>query len=256
MRVLYNERMKTFTLKARLGLLLLILSLLWLGVVFWPLTQQTQVLSFGNLIVSAIGPIPTPVRPEEATPVPENIPTEQRSLQLEWPEKIRVGEARRIRLGLEMLDAIKPAGDLSESEVITPSDWYAHYNVVVESRLDLAGMSVKPDGTMNEPMRPGEPVVFYWSVSPEQTGSFEGTVWVYINLIPKNGQTAERFLLLARPLDIQAVSFLGMPAWFSRGLGAAGAFLGLIFGFPFFESILKWIWGKIRKQAKSPFPPS
>ncbi|MFL7867913.1 MAG: hypothetical protein AB8I58_03740 [Anaerolineales bacterium] len=192
----------------------------------------------------------------ETTPQPA-IP-ESRRLTLEFPPVIRTGDSARVRLQLEVDDKgnVTPTaiveGNVVTGEVVQIPNLYETHFVVAEARLDMAGVEVQPQGTISEPMSPGKPVTFYWSVHPEESGRYEGTVWLHLHFIPMTtliGEQESRIVVSVQFLDIEAKSFLGfMKGGAARGIGALGSVVGSVLGFPFVDDFLKWLWGRIKRK--------
>ena len=183
---------------------------------------------------------------------------ESRRLTLEFPPVMRTGDSVRIRLQLEVDDrgGIVPTaivkGNVVTGEVVEIPNLYETHLVVAEARLDMAGMEVRPPGTISEPMTPGKAVTFYWSVRPEESGKYEGTVWLHLRFVPMadlNGEQEGRIPVSVQFLEIEAKSFVGMfSGGTARGVGVVGSIVGSILGFPFVDDILKWILrGRKRK---------
>jgi hypothetical protein len=201
-------------------------------------------------------PTPTlavPVPTIESTPQPA-IP-ESRRLTLEFPPVIRTGDSARIRLQLEVnaQGNVTPTavveGNVVKGEVVQIPNLYETHNVIAEANLDMAGVQVQPSGIISEPLSPGQSVTFYWSVRPTESGKYEGTVWLHLRFVPKDGGEESRIPVSAQFVEIESKSFLGfLNGGTARGIGAVGSILGSVLGFPFADDFLKWLWGKIRRK--------
>jgi hypothetical protein len=192
--------------------------------------------------------VPTRAAAVELSPaVPE-----ARMLTLEYPPAIRAGDSDRVRLILEVDDqgnltpTVSVAGNVTQGEVIVIPNVYDTHNVLAEARLDLAGVDVRPSEMISQPLLPGQKVTFYWSIQPEEVGSYKGTVWFFLHFVPRDGGAGSRQALSAQAIEINATALLGIQAGAARWLGLAGAFLGSVLGFPFLEEILKWVWKRVR----------
>ena len=201
-------------------------------------------------------PTPTlgiPIPTTESTPQPA-IP-ESRRLTLEFPPVIRTGDSARIRLQLEV-DAqgnVTPTavveGNVVKGEVVQIPNLYETHNVIAEARLDMAGMEVQPSGTISEPLSQGQSVTFYWSVRPTESGKYEGTVWLHLLFVPRDGGEESRIPVSAQFLEIESKSFMGfLDGGTARSIGALGSLVGSVVGFPFVDDLVKWLWGKIRRR--------
>ena len=195
--------------------------------------------------------LPTPPLPSVNEPQPA-IP-ESRRLTLEFPPIMRTGDSTRIRMQLEVDDRgnITPTavveGNVVTGEVVEIPNLYETHNVVAEARLDMAGMDVQPNGTISEPLSPGQAVTFYWSVRPNESGNYEGTAWLHLRFVPKGEGAETRIPVSAQFLEIEARSFLGFFSGnMARGVGALGSVIGSVFGFPFVDDLAKWLWRKIK----------
>jgi hypothetical protein len=163
---------------------------------------------------------------------------EERLLTFEWPEGIRVGDSDILRLALVLNEdgSVTPSAVFDDHEVlgqgVTIENMYETHLVRAESRLDLAGADVEPTGTVIQRLLPGQPVIFTWSISPDDTGKIRGNVWLYIRYLPKEsggGEEVEK-LIFTQPLEIQAQNVLGLGGAPARILGILGIALSSLLG--------------------------
>lgn len=225
------------------------------------MTSQAEPIEPGEPAAEEPPPLlPPPVYlPTQVVAIPEQPSPaikESRRLTLEFPPVMRTGDSTRIRLQLEVDDRgnITPTavveGNVVSGEVVEIPDLYETHNVVAEARLDMAGMEVQPAGTVSEPLTQGQAVTFYWSVRPEESGKYEGTAWLHLRFVPRNGGEESRIPVSVQFLEIEAKSLLGLlNGSAARGIGAVGSVLGSVLGFPFVDDLVKWFWRKIRKTA-------
>ncbi len=208
--------------------------------------------------VISTAPLPevtaTPETPEqpEATPLPA-IP-EQRELTLEYPPKIRVGDSDIVRLILEVKEngEVTPTavvqGNVVQGQKIEIPNLYDTHHVIVETRFDIAGLEVSPNGLSSQTLEPGQTVTFFWSVRPTEVGQYRGTVWVDLRFVDKVSGAESQRVVSAQTVDIEAVNLYGISANAVRTFGGVGSVVGAIIGFPFFEDIVKYLWSKRRKK--------
>lgn len=200
----------------------------------------------------------TPVATRLPLPTPTALAMEQRLIIVEFPGKIRAGDADVLRLSLimdengQITPTAKVEGHTVSGEPVEIPNLYDSYNIIAEARLDMAGLEVQPQGAVKQPMQPNVPVVFVWSLSPDHPGNFRGMLWLYLNLIPKTGGAQDQRALLARPVEIKAVTVLGMTAPLARWIGAIGSVFSFVFGIPFLEDVLRRFFKRKKDRSESP----
>jgi hypothetical protein len=213
---------------------LLAASLILLVVTTVPLPQEEHSFVFSAASLAETSAVTSPV--EGATPAATAHPLsfgEQRRLHITWPQKIRLGDTGKVTLALEM----EPVEGAAE----TPGLFDA-YQVVAEARLDKAAMQLIPASTISEPMAAGRELNLYWQARPAAPGKYKGTLWLYLNLVPKAGGEVERRPLVARPIEMQVTPVLGLPAFVVRWACIAGVGLAVLLGMPLWIKILKRLW--------------
>ncbi len=185
-------------------------------------------------------------------PIPE-IP-ETRRLTLEYPPKMRAGvESNIIRLTLEVdaLGSLTPTaqvdGNVIQGETIKIPNLYETHMVTAEAQLDLAGMEVSPPGITFEPLQPGQSATFYWSIRPEDAGTYRGTVWLHLNFRDKLSGEESRIAVSAQVIEIEAVDFFGLSVNVARTSGVVGTIIGGVIGLPFLEDIVRFLFKRRRK---------
>jgi len=203
-------------------------------------------------------PIAVPTDQPTAQPNQPSAPPatlESRRLTLEFPSKMRAGvEGDIIRLTLEVDDLgnITPTaqieGNVVVGETIEIPDLYETHMVTAEARLDLAGMQVQPAEAVYEPLKRGQSATFYWSIRPQQTGVYRGTVWLHLNFADKSTGEETRIAISAQIIEIEAVDFFGLSVNVARTTGVVGSVVGGVIGFPFIEDIIKFLFKRRRKN--------
>ncbi len=187
------------------------------------------------------------------TLLPQAAILETRRLTLEFPPRMRAGDSSRIRLQLEVDEQgnLTPTavveGNVVVGETIALPNLYDTHRVLAEARLDMAGITVSPPGTISETLQPGLPVVFYWSVRPDAPGRYQGTAWLHLRFIPLAGGEESRIPISVQFVDIEARSFFGLSGGAARGIGTIGSAIGAVLGFPFVDDLLKWLWRRRKK---------
>ena len=197
-----------------------------------------------------------------STSPPSSLPTappaipERRLLALEFPPRIRVGDSDIVRLTLEVDKSgnITPTAVVGENvvtgEVIEIPNLYETHHVIAEARFDIAGLEAAPPELSGQTLLPGQTIRFFWSVRPTAVGFYRGTVWLYLRFVDKVSAQESRTAVSAQTVDIEAVNLFGFPAKVVRSAGAVGSVVGAVIGFPFFEDIVKYLFGRRKKQRK------
>jgi hypothetical protein len=181
---------------------------------------------------------------------PPAIP-EERWITVEWPPDIKVGDSDVIRLTLDvnkqgyLTPTALVQGHETTGEAVTIPNLYETHYVFAEARLDLAGVEVQPPGEQSEPLLPGEPVTFQWSLRPREVGTFRGTIGLHLRFIPKEGGQESRKSLTTQLVEVRAVNFLGLGGTTARLLGGLGTLVGSFLGL---DNLLSWFVNRIRKR--------
>lgn len=201
----------------------------------------------------------SPSPPSGVTPLPTVLPTqpptipEDRLLVLEWPPKIRVGDAEIVRLTLEMdtQGNLTPTayveGSQVRSEPVQIPNLYDTHDVIAQARLDLAGVEYRPNGEVSEALHPGQSVTFIWSVRPPEIGTFHGTVWMRLRFIPRTGGAEVSRVLTAQLIEIEALNFLGLGGTAARVLGSVGVVMGSVLSL---DKLILWLWKLLVPREK------
>jgi len=201
--------------------------------------------------ISPINPLPTSIVPTQLPAI-----SEKRFLTLEFPPRIRAGDSDVVRLTLEMDDSgnITPTavldGNVVTGNVIEIPNLYESHHVVAEARFDMAGIQISPPDLSSQTLSPGQSIMFFWSIRPDQVGIYRGTVWLFLRFVDKVSGEESRKAVSAQMVEIEAVNLFGVPAKMVRFAGAIGSVIGTVIGFPFFEDIVKFLFKKRRKRKK------
>ena len=196
---------------------------------------------------------PTALTPGE-TENPQPAINERRLLALEYPPRIRAGDADMVRLTLEVDEAgnITPTaeqgGNVVTGEVIEIPNLYETHHIIVEARFDISGMETTPPGLTSQTLAPGQTVRFFWSILPQEVGVYRGTVWLSLRFVDKVSGAESQRAVSAQIIEIEAVNLFGIPARVVRVVGGVGSVIGAVVGFPFFEDIVRFLFRRRRKR--------
>lgn len=197
---------------------------------------------------------------ESLVPVVPAVP-ERRLLTLDYPPQIRAGDSDVVRLTLQvdetgnLIPTAVVDGNVTQGEVIEIPNLYESHHVIVEARFDVAGLQVSPPDLSSQTLLPGQTVMFFWSVRPQDVGIYKGTVWLFLRFVDKaSGEESQR-AVSAQPVEIEAVNLFGIPANVVRVVGGVGSVVGAVVGFPFFEDIVRYLVGRKKKAPVNPDSP-
>jgi hypothetical protein len=175
-------------------------------------------------------PQPTPI-PTQPVPTPTVI-IEVRTVDLEWPPRIRLGDSDVVRLALVpseegyQVETEFPdhQTDTQDIQVARPGG----YELVAIARLDGVGFDIAPAGEQARALPLSEAATWHWSITPRQPGQQRLTVVLLLHWEPGPGTVgiARQAVAYSRGLDVRVSSFFGL----TRGQAMTGGFLGLLFG--------------------------
>lgn len=208
----------------------------------------------GAVQATALLPSELPTAESSAAAALPALP-ERRRLTVEFPPQMRAGDSDLVRLTLEVdeLGNLTPTaqigGNVITGKVVEIPNLYESHNVIAETRFDIAGMEVRPAEVVSEPLSPGNPVTFYWSIRPSEAGVYQGTIWLYLRFVDKQTGEESRKTISAQIVEIEAVNLLGLSGNLARTTGLLGSVVGTIIGFPFLEDIVKFIFKKRSKSS-------
>jgi hypothetical protein len=223
-----------------MGILILLISMVVLLWGIWP--QETVIRSFQKfLITPSIFPF--------HSAIPEN-----RTLVLEWSPRLRVGDVSflRVKLDNDQEEIPSPTTDAGGGdpgvEMYAEPNLPPLQNVIVEARLDMAGMQYAPSGEISESLRQGQPLMFLWSVRAPKIGIYRGTVWLHVRYLPLSGEGEIRKVLSAPRVETESINFLGLGGTAARIMGSVGLAVGVMLGL---DGLWSWFWNLFTSLLKS-----
>lgn len=223
-----------------LSLVVFILSITLALWVFWPVSRLSRMLFLPSL-------------EEDVIVIPVSL-IEPRLLTMEWPKEICLGEMDIVKLKFEIYSGNATTQSIdtfdisSIGQLAVSSESPDFYNVVAEVRFDMPGMIIEPKGAISKPVIPGKDLSFFWNLRPARSGNYPGTLWLYLNLVPREGGKVNRLTLMANPLQIEVASILGLQAKTARWVSITGILISLLVGFKFRDKYLRLL-GRVLKMG-------
>ncbi|NUM44182.1 MAG: aminoglycoside phosphotransferase family protein [Anaerolineales bacterium] len=174
-------------------------------------------------------PVPTLVPGPTITPFaitvqvsPTPLDIEDRRVEAEWPSAMQPDESATIRLsfvpvdgGFEIVTEF-PDDQLQVTEVAVKQ--LAEYELSARAVLDGVGFTVSPPGEQTRLVTPGEPLTWYWTVTPKQTGSQRLSLSLLLHWEPLAGGKSREAVVYSKGLSIQ-VGAASRPGWGLAGVG-------------------------------------
>lgn len=157
---------------------------------------------------------------------------EQRAVELEWPERLRMGESDVIRLALVpvkdgyVAKAEFPDHSIQSVEVPVPRP--NGYTLYAIARLDGVGFEIAPQGGQEHYVAAGEETAWRWTLTPRAPGQQRLSVQLRLRWVPASGAagTVIESQAYSRGIDVQVASFLGMSTAQAGSTGAFGLLIG------------------------------
>lgn len=217
------------------------------------LAALAWVMAFGCLLLlancaPAATPEQEPAAPAEAAPTaaptrapaPAPTPTafvEQRTIELEWPHLLQLGESDVLRMALVPSgDGYIAQADFDEHPLETqqvPVRRPSGYLLSAIARLDGVGFNISPSGDQVRLVPVDEAVSWRWSLAPNAGGRQRLTISLVLRWEPEPGVTGpvRESVVFGKALEVQVQSILGMTRNQAVGVGLlillTGAGLGI-----------------------------
>ncbi len=154
---------------------------------------------------------------------------EREQFSIYWPERILSGESETIQILVKLDRDFLSNSNLSEINDFQKIISLDAYYVNLEARVEMAGIDVNPSGVISKNILPGQKISFTWVILGKFAGDYQGTVWLYMNLIPKeSSEKTLKEIILAKPINIQVHNFLGLRIIFVRVIMSVLIFVSII----------------------------
>lgn len=175
--------------------------------------------------------LPAPTAPAPPQPTKEAV-VEGRTVELEWPERMRLGDSDVVRLSLvptrEGYVARAEFPDHTVDSQPVPVPRPNGYELFAVARLDGVGFDIAPGGEQERFVPEGEEVAWRWTLAPRRAGQQRLSVQVHLRWVPApgvSGSTRET-QVFSRGIHIQVISFLGMNPTQAASTGVLGLLAG------------------------------
>ena len=158
----------------------------------------------------------------------------ERYATLMTPYDIQLGLPKTIKFGgkAPLSFTLNPTED-PFYPTATDVDLYEHFNVVIELRPEFNNLDIDPAGSMRTTVIDGQPVSTTWSLSGGSNENHTGIFWVYLTFYPLDSeQESQRTAILAKEIQFETQTFLGLNTDLTTILSAAGLTAAFLLGWP------------------------
>ena len=213
-----------------------------------PAEEEAQPMPSATLVSQATAvPTQPPAIPQlSATPL-----VEARLVEVEWPENLHLGDSDVVRMALiPSAKGYTLTTEFPDHSTITqdvPVVRPEGYELSAVGRLDGVGFRISPAKDQVSSLPIDQPVIWHWSLMPEQPGLQRLTVSLLLRWEPLPGTNGMRREAVAysKGLEMYVRSFFGLTrgqtlttALVGLALGASLILIGAVYGVPF--------WGQYR----------
>jgi hypothetical protein len=196
---------------------------------------------------------PPVVPPSTPEPTPE---IEERLVEMEWPAAMRVGDNDVLRLSLIPAPdgSYVPTPEIGGHEVgatpIPVTVTRPGYTGYARATLSASGLDAELASPEEQPLIPGQPNTWRWTVSPDEAGTYRVVLSLSVRWVPEEGSGLSgpfEEALWERILTVEARSTFGLSGIQADLVGAGGSVLGLVTGVPFAEKGLEMLLKRFKQ---------
>jgi len=228
--VIKSESMDKLGTRRQLGLLFCILSFALLIWTQWPIKPVSREIVFqpGQLQMSSQSKS-TQDFDAGGQSIAQAFP-EKRTIKLEWTPIVRMGDTSQVKISIAANQDFRTENSVDNGDFPSTltkfENVYDKYSIAAEARLALLEMGVIPSGISGQVLPEGQDITFIWKITPNSSGLYEGTTWLYLRFFPLLGGEIIEQAVSAQPLVIKVISLLGIKSNYWRIMGVLGLFIG------------------------------
>jgi len=203
---------------------------------YCPLPRRTLSLHPEGQSVTEAPLAETTALTEKASADPGVLASASSDVVLEFPAFIRIGDRDLVHLRVGAASPDPQAIDVGDGPASA------------EARLELPGALVRPPEAISQPLKPGRPLVFSWSVSLAEPTEYRGTAWLFLTVFGEGSDSPNRIPLSAQTIDIKGIGLLGLSGEVGRISGLLCGIGALLLALPFAEDILRRLSARPRRR--------
>ncbi|HEX3049359.1 MAG TPA: hypothetical protein VHP83_01810 [Aggregatilineaceae bacterium] len=186
---------------------------------------------------------------------------EQRVVEMEWPEKFRVGGSGAVRITLKTLadGSLQPVAEIADNAVLaTPivlSDLYDTHTATVSAQLSAPDFDVDDLANPSQPLTRGGEVEWRWTLKAKDSGKQIMVLSINIVWTPKPGTGGTPLAMNIWGNSVQVESsyvFGGLTVPQASIFASVLGVIGFINQVPFLETILsRLLFGRRRRRTNN-----
>jgi hypothetical protein len=123
------------------------------------------------------------------------------------------------------------------------------YTGYVVASLSAAGLQVEPANPLKQPLVPGAPNVWRWTVATDQTGTYRVVIGLSTLWEPEAGTDLPGPLeeaVWSYTVTVKSRTVFGLSGKLADLVGVGGSVLGVVTSLPFLEKVLEVVWRWLR----------
>jgi len=90
------------------------------------------------------------------------------------------------------------------------------------SKLEIGNLKVAPTGEGRVSIDPGKPFTLQWQLEPHKAGAYSGILWLFMETA-----SGERDLILAKPVELKAITLIGFSFQTARAISIVGLIVSI-----------------------------
>lgn len=156
-------------------------------------------------------------------------------LSLGWNPENRTGDISVVSLKLATHKVESLLG-ISSTTMMTsyspysqrPGEFIDKTNKVIEARLEIPAVEMKPREMVGQSFQPGDEIVFYWNINSRTEGDFQGRIWLYTGNHSFIGESGDRYPIAVQSVELQWRDLFGLSGIAARYTGIFGLITGIL----------------------------
>jgi len=152
---------------------------------------------------------------------------------LTWSSRIRRGETGSLKLVFDSAELgiggiATHVSEIDEVENNYQLRLHPTDHILVETRVEIPGVLIRPGEELIQPLKSGERLTFYWQFTPKESGEIEGEIWLYLNVISEDRRDDFRNPVSIVSIHSRTIDLFGMTGQTVRIFGIISICIALV----------------------------